>query len=241
MNVIASMPPSHSFLTVGHPLKLSLTLHDQKAMFGTTLLGWKEHAWLVCEWPAQLGHDADIPRGTPCTVSYLHDGKLVGYRTDIRDLVASPVPLLFLAFPHTVEEMHLREHTRVSSCEPALLMRMDNMPAGEPSVVIGGLIHDFSASGCCVAVRGPRGALRPGAQIRLEFGLPGIGHVTNLSGSVKNMSERQGHVLLGIEFRFNEMEYIEYRGWGGSVKQAIESCVLQKLVPTGHPCGSSAP
>jgi len=99
---ISSTPPSASFLTVGLSLKISLTLDRQKAMYGSTLLGWKEHAWLVCEWPSQLGYSSEILAGTPCTVSYLLDGKLVGYRTEIRDLIASPVPLLFIAFPRTV-------------------------------------------------------------------------------------------------------------------------------------------
>lgn len=231
-DVIASMPPSASFLTVGHLLKLSLTLHDQKAMYGSTLLGWKEHAWLVCEWPAQLGHGTDIPRGTPCTVSYLHDGKLVGYRTDIRDLVMSPVPLLFIAFPQMVEEMHLRKHTRVSSCEPALLMRMDATGAASSPMLsadfAGGMLKDVSLGGCSVALSQTPAWVRPGAAIRIEFELPGLGHVTNLTGLVKNREERDGAELVGVEFQFDGMEYIEYRGWGGSVKQAIEQWTTQK-------------
>src|SRR3990167_4168543 len=88
-DVTTTQPAPTSFLTVGLSLKLSLTLNGQKGMYGSTLLGWKDYAWLVCEWPLQVGHGADIPRGTPCTVSYLHDGKLVGYRTEIRDMLRS--------------------------------------------------------------------------------------------------------------------------------------------------------
>lgn len=235
-DVIASLPPSDSFLSVGHPLKLSLTVHEQKAMYGSTLLGWKEHAWLVCEWPAQLGHDADIPRGTPCTVSYLHDGKLVGYRTDIRDTVTSPVPLLFVAFPQTVEEMHLRKYTRVSSCEPALLMRTDGADAASspsPSAdFAGGMLKDLSLGGGSVALTRTPPWVRPGATIRMEFELPGLGHVTNLTAVVKNRDARDSAELIGVEFQFDRMEYIEYRGWGGSVKQAIEQWTMQKADPT---------
>ena len=232
-DVIASTPPSASFLTVGHALKISLTLHEQKAMYGSTLLGWKDHAWLICEWPAQLGRNADIPQGTPCTISYLHEGKLVGYRTDIRDLVSSPVPLLFIAFPHTVEEMHLRKHTRVSSCEPALLMRMDGGSQSMTSSIAasdysGGIMKDLSLGGCSIALTKTPVWLRPGATIRMEFELPGLGHVTNLTGLVKNTDARDGTPIIGVEFQFDGMEYIEYRGWGGSVQQAIERCILQK-------------
>lgn len=116
--IVVSVPPAASFLSVGLPLKISLTLHQQKVMFGSTLLGWKDHAWLICERPIQLGHDQLIAGGTPCTVSYIHEGKLVGYRSEIRDLITLPVPLLFIAYPKTVEEMHLRKHLRVSANEP---------------------------------------------------------------------------------------------------------------------------
>jgi c-di-GMP-binding flagellar brake protein YcgR len=230
-DVIVSPPPSTSFLTVGHALKLSLTLQHHKAMYGSTLLGWKDHAWLVCEWPAQLGHDAEIPRGTPCTISYLHDGKLIGYRTEVRDLVTSPVPLLFIAFPQKVEEMHLRKHARVSSCEPVLLCHDAGARSGpplSPSDYAGGMLKDLSAGGCSVALTQRPSWLHPGATIRLEFELPGLGHVTNLTAIVKNADAQADHHLIGFELQFDGMEYIEYRGWGGSVRQAIEQCIRQR-------------
>lgn len=39
--------------------------------------------------------------------------------------------------------------------------------------------------------------------------------------------------MIGVEFRFNQMEYIEYRGWGGTVQNAIEQCVQQKKLGLG--------
>ena len=72
--------------------------------------------------------------------------------------------------------------------------------------------------------------LRPGTTVHMEFELPGLGHITNLAGSVKNTDTRGGEDLIGIEFQFNQMEYIEYRGWGGSVRQAIEQWTVQKTV-----------
>ncbi len=230
-DVTTTQPVPASFLTVGLSLKLSLTLNGQKGMYGSTLLGWKDHAWLVCEWPLQIGHGADIPSGTPCTVSYLHDGKLVGYRTEVRDMLTSPVPLLFLAFPQSVEEMHLRKHTRVSSCEPVVLERLDGETGSgshASSKIVGGLLQNLSLGGCSVIVPQAPSWIRSGTRIRMEFELAGLGHVTNLTGVVKTSDAREGTSSLGIEFRFQEMEYIEYRGWGGSVRQAIEQWTAQK-------------
>lgn len=231
-----SQPDPRSYLTVGLSLKLSLTLDGQKGMYGSTLLGWKDHAWLVCEWPMQAGHGVDIPRGTPCTVSYLHEGKLVGYRTEVRDMLTSPVPLIFIAFPQTVEEMHLRKHARVSSCEPIVLEHLDTAPWSGHAVpstnFIGGLLQDLSLGGCSVIVPHAPHWITPGAKLRMEFELSGLGHVTNLTGVVKTAEPQQDTYSLGIAFHFQEMEYIEYRGWGGSVQQAIEQCVTQRITPS---------
>ncbi len=231
-DIVVSVPPAASFLSVGLPLKISFTRDQQKVMYGSTLLGWKDHAWLVCEWPIQLGHDQQIAGGTPCTVSYLHDGKLVGYRSEIRDLISAPVPLLFVSYPKSVEEMHLRKHLRVSANEPTLLMRVAHEnPSGSAlrtSDYFGGLLKDLSESGCSVLLVRTPAWLRAGTIIHMEFELPGLGHITNLTGIIKNADARDGGDIVGIEFQFNQLEYIEYRGWGGSVRQAIEQCVRQR-------------
>jgi hypothetical protein len=235
MNEVTTIQPTPtSFLTVGLPLKLSITLNGQKGMYGSTLLGWKDYAWLVCEWPLQVGHGTVISQGTPCTVSYLRDGKLVGYRTEIRDMLSAPVPLLFIAFPQTVEEMHLRKHARVSSCEPIVLERVDGHAASEPpsSKIVGGLLQNLSIGGCSVTVPHAPVWLRSGTTLRMEFELAGLGHVTNLTGLVKSAEAAEGTWTIGIAFRFQEMEYIEYRGWGGSVHQAIEQWTSQKVTDT---------
>jgi c-di-GMP-binding flagellar brake protein YcgR len=233
-DIVVSVPSAASFLSVGLSLKMSFTRDQQKVMYGTTLLGWKDHEWLVCEWPLQLGHDQQIAAGTPCTVSYLHEGKLVGYRSEIRDLLSAPVPLLFVAYPKAVEEMHLRKHLRVSANEPILLMRADSASGSKSALptsdYFGGLLKDLSESGCSVMLVRRPAWLCPGATVRLEFELPGLGHITNLTGLVKNADVRHGGEMIGVEFRFNELEYIEYRGWGGSVCSAIEQWTSQKSI-----------
>lgn len=233
MNEIAvSVPPAPSFLSVGLSLKMSFAFDQQKVTCGTTLLGWKEHAWLVCEWPLQLGHDRRIAGGTPCTISYFHEGKLVGYRSEIRDVIISPVPLLFVAYPKTVEEMHLRKHLRVPANEPIVLMSADHESVREAVLptngYFGGLLKDISEGGCSVALVRRPAWLRSRATVHLEFELPGLGHITNLTGVVKNIDMGDGNEMIGIEFRFNKLEYIEYRGWGRSVRNAIEQWTTQK-------------
>ncbi|HEU4685413.1 MAG TPA: flagellar brake protein [Nitrospira sp.] len=222
-------PPPSSFLSVGLPLKLSFQTGKDKIVCGSSLLGWKDHAWLICEWPLHDQRDVVCTVGTPCLVSYLYEGRLIGYRSEVRETQALPAPLLFLAFPATVEELVLRKHVRVPSHEPMLVMQMAGPSArSSRSQFIGGLLHDLSAGGCSVKLAQLPPGVTHGTWLKVEFSLPGIGRIINLSGIVKNLQEEAETYLLGIEFRFNEMEYIEFRGWGGSAQHALEQWTMQK-------------
>ena len=55
------------------------------------------------------------------------------------------------------------------------------------------------------------------------------------------IAERDGAIFLGIEFRFNGKEAIEYRGWGGSVQKAIEYSVMQRQIDLGFLTPPSEP
>ena len=43
-DLVEATPSPASFLSVNLTIKLSLTLDGQKVMYGSTLLGWKDHA-----------------------------------------------------------------------------------------------------------------------------------------------------------------------------------------------------
>jgi len=231
------MEPEHAFahssiLLVGLPLQLVIGSGQGKVTCGSTLLGWKERAWLICEWPFHFGQAVPCEGGTRCLVRYMLAGKLIGYESEVRTTQTSPVPLLYLSFPHTIEEVHLRKDVRVPSNEPLLLIQVDGSGAvrvtSNGSVTMGGLVQDLSVAGCRVLFHQRHPRLLQGSTVHLEFELIGIGHVTNLTGVIKNVAEHEHTIAIGIEFRFDGKEYIEYRGWGGSVQKAIEYAVLQK-------------
>jgi hypothetical protein len=94
-------------------------------------------------------------------------------------------------------------------------MRQDAGSGSASSNYAGGMLKDLSLGGCSVALSQRPSWLRPGATIRLEFELPGLGHVTNLTGIVKNADTEEDLDVIDVEFRFGGLEYIEYRGWGG--------------------------
>lgn len=221
-----------SFLMVGLSLQLVIGSGQDKVNCGSTLLGWKERTWLICEWPFHFGQAVPCDTGTRCLVRYLVDGKLIGYESEVRTTQTTPVPLLYLAFPQAVEEIHLRKHVRVSSNEPLLLIQVERQgtaradPNGEST--IGGLMQDLSATGCRVVVQQLRPTVHQGSTVRLEFELIGIGHVSNLTGVIRSVVEQGNTKSIGIEFCFDGKECIEYRGWGGTVQKSIEYAVLQK-------------
>ena len=244
------MEPEHasahsSILKVGLPLQLVIESGHEKVNCGSTLLGWRERAWLICEWPFHFGQAVPCDTGTHCLVRYMVAGKLVAYQSEVCMTQMSPLPLLYLAFPRRIEEIHLRKDARVASNEPLLLMQGAPgdatlaLPNG--SAPIGCLLQDLSLSGCRIILQRPRADVVLGATVYLEFELIGIGHVAHLAGAIKNIAERDGALSLGIEFRFNGKESIEFRGWGGNVQKAIEYSVMQRqtdwgfLTPTSEP------
>jgi hypothetical protein len=238
-------PVHSSILKVGLPLQLVVGSGHDKVNCGSTLLGWKERAWLICEWPFHFGQAVPCEKGTPCLVRSMVAGKLVAYPSEVCMTQMDPLPLLYLGFPRRTEEIHLRKDVRVASNEPLLLVY--GTPGGvalamrNGSVPIGGLLQDLSQSGCRIILQRPSANVALGATVYLEFELIGVGHITHLAGAIKNIAEQDGGISLGIEFRFNGKEVIEYRGWGGTVQKAIEYTVMQRqadwgfLTPTSEP------
>ena len=234
-----------SILMVGLPLQLVIGSGQDKVNCGSTLLGWKERDWLICEWPFHFGQAVPCEIGTHCLVRSMVAGKLVAYHSEVCMAQMSPLPLLYLAFPQRVEEIHLRKESRVANNEPVLLMQGIHGDATlallNGAAPIGGLLLDLSLSGCQLILQRSRTDVVLGATVYLEFELIGIGHVAHLAGAIKNIAERDGALLLGVEFRFTGKEVIEYRGWGGSVQKAIEYAVIQRHIDWGFLTPTSEP
>ncbi|NWF71978.1 MAG: flagellar brake protein [Nitrospirae bacterium] len=238
-------PAQSSILKVGLPLQLVIGSGQDTVNCGSTLLGWRERAWLICEWPFHFGQAVPCETGTRCLVRSMVAGKLVAYQSEVCMTQMSPLPLLYLAFPRRTEEIHLRKHARVASNEPLLLSQTTQSGAmltlAHGPAPIGGLLQDLSLSGCRIMLKRAPDELVLGATVYLEFELIGIGHISKLAGAIKNIAERDGTLLLGIEFRYDGKESIEFRGWGGNVQKAIEYSVMQRqtdwgfLTPTSEP------
>ena len=238
-------PAQSAILKVGLPLQLVIGSGQDPVNCGSTLLGWRERAWLICEWPFHFGQAVPCETGTRCLVRSMVAGKLVAYQSEVCMTQTSPLPLLYLAFPKRTEEIHLRKHARVASNEPLLLRQTTQgnalLTQANGPAPIGGLLQDLSQSGCRILLQRAPDALVLGAMVYLEFELIGIGHISHLAGAIKNIAERDGALVLGIEFRYNGKESIEFRGWGGNVQKAIEYSVMQRQTDWGFLTPPSEP
>jgi hypothetical protein len=156
---------------------------------------------------------------------------MIGYRSEVLSAQMQPFPFLLLAFPSSIDEVPLRKHSRMAAHEPIVLAPVNDgmaAPCPETPARIGGLLMDLSATGCSVILQRPVQDFYPGMVMRVEFEIVGTGHVNNLTGVIRNLSMQADGTQLGLEFRFDGKETIEYRGWGASVQKALESFVLQK-------------
>lgn len=218
-------------LTVGLPLQLTMLLERGQTQCASTLLGWKEGSFLICELPFQNGRAVEFRAGVPCLVRYFLAGSVVGYRSEIRKGQFSPEPLLFLSFPRKIEQVVLRRHPRITVNQPVSLMRVDETASPMWAAPLVGNLKDLSVAGCRLVLLDSWVELPPGAQLRLDFELPGLGYIMNLTGLVKNAVDHPGKLVCGVEFKFNQTEYVEYRVFGATVQQAIRQFVSQRQSP----------
>jgi hypothetical protein len=228
--VVIEAPPVR-LLSVGVIFQLTLFQSREKVECSAALLGWKEEKFVITELPIHGWRAVDFRSGTPCLVRYFLSGRIVGYRSEIYHSQRTPEPLLFLGFPTRIEEILVRKHPRVRLTQPVALTLWESPDAcslDAKQAPVLGVLQDLSIAGCQVAFTEAVPGLKPGATARLEFDLPGIGHILDLTGIVKNVSQRFANLTAGIEFKFYQRESIEFRGWGGSVRNAIAQFVAQR-------------
>lgn len=229
--ILIEQDPAELF-SVGSRLQLTLSLPSEDLACAATLVGWKVGGYLIAELPSQEDVPEILP-GTLCEVRHLIAGRLVGYHTAVRGAYAAPEHLLILAFPLRIEPILARKHPRVPLRQAVRLAAVHPAARGHhqhADAPVRGVIEDLSTTGCRVELAHDSDHLQPGVTVKLGFELPGLGQVSNLSGKVKYRRTEPMRCLAGIEFRFQQMEFIEFKGWGGTVKRAIEQFVIMRQI-----------
>jgi hypothetical protein len=112
------------------------------------------------------------------------------------EAILTPIKLLYIEHPRTIENFDLRSQERVDCYLPA-------------SITIGdeerqGAILDISERGCCYLIKPRNGegllSLQIGEHITLRCQFPGIEGEQRISGKVRNFSMDMQETALRIEF-----------------------------------------
>jgi c-di-GMP-binding flagellar brake protein YcgR len=133
-------------------------------------------------------------------VRYLHRGEVLGFRTTVLKQLDNPYPLIFLAYPKTVERFNLRKDARITCNLPVAATVKDQK--------LSGVITDISLGGCRVVLRSVEnldsGLFLPEASLLLDFTVPGGDGPIHLKCLIRNAHLAKEKIEVGVEFSETE-------------------------------------
>ena len=129
-------------ITSGHPVQFQIEGRFDRHF--SPLVGLERGKYLIIKTPKITGFTNDIYAGLPIIVRYLFQGTVFGFKSRILGQVLSPITLLLLEFPESVESHNLRTHQRCECYIPVHFSMGNGM--------MPGVLVDVSAGGCRVWV-----------------------------------------------------------------------------------------
>jgi len=190
---VERLPGTHLDLELGSTLAIKLPPGEKK--YDGRLVGMEPFSYLIVQ--ARLPQDAVTRLSTnPNLVAqHLASGAIYGFRSVVVNRVTTPAPLLFLAFPDSVERLVLRRNERVSVSIPGTL----HGHYGEHEV----MLTDLAPSGCQLsAATDMRSRLRDakvGEDLVLSCDL-GRGQTLMTPVRLRRRREAKGLLSLGCQF-----------------------------------------
>jgi len=193
---VERLPGVNLNLKIGLPLTLRLPVTEQR--YECKVIGLEPFEYIVVQ--ARLPHDVLARLGNGAVVvAQLHaGGTLFGFRSEVLNRVTSPAPLLFLAYPATVERLVLRRDERIKVAVPGNV----HGAFGDHDVVV----LDLAPAGCCFAARSslksPLRAAQPGERVllRCDLALSGCGQMLMAPVVLRRIDEEHGRITMGGQF-----------------------------------------
>lgn len=147
--------------------------------------------------PLTAGIRGRMRVGNRVTVRYIAKGTVYGFHSTISEFKAEPAPLLFLDYPDRVEEMEIREHSRVDCYFPASIRT-------KGGGIIEGLIVDISLGGCRLTFEtdpdAPPPSLDKGSRITADFYILEERNSYTLKAELMHMLKQGNKLCLGLKF-----------------------------------------
>lgn len=141
---VERLPGVHLDIKVGGPLTMHFPALGKK--YSGKVVGFEPFSFVIVQ--ARLPQDvlAQLAGGTAGLVAqHAASGVVFGFRTELLNRITNPAPLLFLAFPESVDRIVLRKNERVRVTLPGTL----NGKFGEHKV----MLLDLTPTGCQLSAK----------------------------------------------------------------------------------------
>jgi c-di-GMP-binding flagellar brake protein YcgR len=183
-------------LNIGLGTTVHINISGLDGQFKSIMVGQEPQKYLMIRLPLSTGIINKLYEGNRATVRYMYSGCVYGFLSTVLHYITKPSPLLFLAYPKTVEIIELRRSRRVDCFFPGTAMIHEKECTGT--------VVDISTDGCKFSIDASGGQRVPlievEADINLSFHLIGNSQLEPILGKVRSISRDRGKVVVGIQF-----------------------------------------
>ena len=175
-------------LSLGSVLQMQATVPDNAPRYSTRLIGASPGGSLIVTAPTVAGKVQIVREGQRFTVRALKGERVMGFVAQVLMSSMKPYPHLHLEYPKDVEQIVVRNASRVSAEIPAALRPTDVANEADNFIVVN--IVDLSETGAKIASEEPVGAPGELLHIKFELTISGESEELGLIGEIKNISDR---------------------------------------------------
>ena len=175
---------------------LSLTFERIEASMKSTFVGKKSDQYIVITPPPGFETiEKQLLQTDRIKIKYLFEGNIFEFNTSLTEIRHSPLTLLLLQCPASVEKRELRSEQRINCLIPAKVEIRNELRDG--------VIEDISKKGCrCVfeTSKNMEKTVQLDDHIALNFCFPGIVDRQEILGRIKEIQTKDRKLEIGIEF-----------------------------------------
>ncbi|MDJ0740472.1 MAG: flagellar brake protein [Gammaproteobacteria bacterium] len=175
-------------LTLGSVLQVQATVPENAPRHSVRLIGALPGASLVVTTPSVAGRVQIVREGQRFTVRALKGEWVMGFVSQVLFASMKPYPHLHLEYPDEIEQIVVRNASRVSADIPATVRHTDQ-PNDAGSFVDVTLV-DLSETGAKIASGQRLGGADETLHIKFELMVSGAAEELGLLGDIKNATER---------------------------------------------------
>jgi len=190
---VERLPGVNLELKVGGALSMQFAALDQK--YDGKVVGFEPFSYLIVQ--ARLPQEglARVAQNPNMVAQHTASGVVFGFRSQVLNRTTNPAPLLFLAFPDSVDRVVLRRDERVSVNMPCSIH--GKYGAHEA------MIMDLTPAGCRLSakidLKSPLREAQPGDQLILNCDL-GRGQELTAPIELRRVLSEKGLLFLGAQF-----------------------------------------